>query len=223
MDERLIQEMNSINWWHRIELEPGLFTPGIVRHGEDGSNFEETRFGIPPDLTGKTVLDIGAWDGYFSFACEKRNAKQVLAVDVPRERGGNWGGTAGFNFAKKVLASSAQFQEASVEDDLTHLGRFDITLQFGVLYHLRNLLPALTNTFNVTNEFTLLETAVLPAAMDRTPEVPMAAFLHGYHNDPTNYWYPNLRCLANMLTFVGYRNVYLIHSRDDRATVKAVK
>jgi tRNA (mo5U34)-methyltransferase len=220
MNAALLNEMNSIKWWHRIELEPGLYSPGIVKHGDDGSNYEEYRFGIPHDLTGKTVLDIGAWDGYFSFACEKRNAKSVLAVDVPVDKGGNWGGTAGFNFAKKVLNSKVEFKETSVEE-LSALGTFDITLQFGVLYHLQNLLPALKSTFNATREFTLLETAVLPKKMDHHPKLPLAGFLHGHVNDPTNYWYPNLKCLEDMLKFVGYKDVQLVWAGDDRVTVKA--
>ena len=234
MEAALLDEMNSIKWWHRIELEPGLFTPGIVRHDGDGlprfwgfrsrrfSNYEEDRFGIPKDLTGKTVLDIGAWDGYFSFACEKRNAKSVLAVDVPMDKGGNWGGTAGFNFAKKVLNSKVEFKEASVED-LSALGMFDITLQYGVLYHLHDLLPALKSTFNATREYTLLETAVLPKKMDREPKLPLAGFLHGHANDPTNFWYPNLKCLEEMLKFVGYVDVQKVWSGGDRVTVKAIK
>src|SRR5262249_61156859 len=36
---------------------------------------------IPDDLSGKTVLDIGAWDGYFSFEFERRGA-HVLAIDT---------------------------------------------------------------------------------------------------------------------------------------------
>jgi len=36
---------------------------------------------IPADLTGKSVLDIGAWDGFFSFEFERRGAKRVLADD----------------------------------------------------------------------------------------------------------------------------------------------
>ena len=38
--------------------------------------------GIPQDLTGKTVLDVGANDGFYSFLCEQRGAKKVLAVDL---------------------------------------------------------------------------------------------------------------------------------------------
>lgn len=34
-----------------------------------------------PDLSGKTVLDIGAWDGYFSFEAERRGAARVVALD----------------------------------------------------------------------------------------------------------------------------------------------
>lgn len=34
-----------------------------------------------PNLRGKTVLDIGAWDGFFSFEAERRKAARVLALD----------------------------------------------------------------------------------------------------------------------------------------------
>lgn len=34
-----------------------------------------------PDLTGKTVLDVGAWDGFFSFTAEERGAKRVVSFD----------------------------------------------------------------------------------------------------------------------------------------------
>src|SRR5215210_1776907 len=37
---------------------------------------------IPGDLSGKSVLDIGAWDGYFSFEFERRGAERVLAIDT---------------------------------------------------------------------------------------------------------------------------------------------
>ena len=220
MNKQLMDEMNSIKWWHRIELEPGLFTPGEVRHGEDGGDYASTRFGIPKDLVDKTVLDIGAWDGFFSFECEKRGAARVLAVDVPASKGGNWGRTKGFNFAKKVLNSKVEFQEASVED-LSSLGSFDITLQYGVLYHLQNLLPALKSTFRATREYTLLETAVLPASMNGNPEAPLAGFLWGYDNDKSNFWYPNYKCLEEMLRFVGYSRVELIYDMGSRVTLKA--
>ncbi len=38
------------------------------------------RFPIPADLSGKRVLDIGAWDGWFTFEMERRGA-EVVAID----------------------------------------------------------------------------------------------------------------------------------------------
>jgi tRNA (mo5U34)-methyltransferase len=34
-----------------------------------------------PELCGKTVLDVGAWDGFFSFEAERHGAKRVVALD----------------------------------------------------------------------------------------------------------------------------------------------
>ena len=39
------------------------------------------------DFAGKTVLDLGCWDGYWSFYAERRGAKHVLATD---DRTQNW-------------------------------------------------------------------------------------------------------------------------------------
>ena len=36
---------------------------------------------IPTDLNGMKILDIGANDGFYSFLCESRGAKRILAVD----------------------------------------------------------------------------------------------------------------------------------------------
>ena len=34
-----------------------------------------------PDLRGRSVLDVGAYDGYFSFAAERLGAARVVALD----------------------------------------------------------------------------------------------------------------------------------------------
>ena len=34
-----------------------------------------------PDFRGRSVLDIGAWDGYYSFLAERRGAARVVALD----------------------------------------------------------------------------------------------------------------------------------------------
>jgi tRNA (mo5U34)-methyltransferase len=62
-------------WWHSIPID-GLTTPGTVSPERQR---EFTRHW--PDVRGKTVLDIGAYDGYFSFEAEARGASRVVALD----------------------------------------------------------------------------------------------------------------------------------------------
>lgn len=61
-------------WYHSIDLGNGLVTPGWAPIDAD-------RYSIPDDLTGKRVLDIGAWDGYWTFEAIKRGAAEVVAIE----------------------------------------------------------------------------------------------------------------------------------------------
>ena len=61
-------------WYHRIELPSGIVTPGT-------EPVHAAKYAIPDDLTGKRVLDIGAWDGYWTWEALKRGAKEVIAID----------------------------------------------------------------------------------------------------------------------------------------------
>jgi len=64
---------NSVVWYHTLDLGHGVVTDGFCTSylGEDEL----------PDFEGKTVLDIGAWDGYYSFLAERRGASRVVALD----------------------------------------------------------------------------------------------------------------------------------------------
>ena len=55
-----------------------MATKGVKTRESLQSELESLRL---PDLRGKTVLDIGAWDGFFSFEAERRGARRVLALD----------------------------------------------------------------------------------------------------------------------------------------------
>ena len=84
--DALRTEVSSIPWWHSIDLGDGVITPGI-----DDSPRKLHRLRLPQDLTGKSVLDIGAWDGFFSFEAERRGASRVLALDSYAWNGSTWG------------------------------------------------------------------------------------------------------------------------------------
>jgi tRNA (mo5U34)-methyltransferase len=124
------------NWYHRIEVHPGVVTPGI---NDTQKNIEILdRIGLPKDVRGKRVLDVGAADGAFSFLMEQRGAAEVVAVDYRAAD------HTGFHIAAQLLGSRAHYHV----DNVYHLsrekyGEFDIILFLGVLYHLRNPLLAI--------------------------------------------------------------------------------
>src|SRR5688572_16639032 len=68
-------------WYHTIDLGDGVVTPGIFDHRP-----LLDQYGLPADLTGLSVLDAGAANGFFSFEFERRGASRVLAVDIPTSR-----------------------------------------------------------------------------------------------------------------------------------------
>lgn len=226
-----IKEMQSIKWRHRIHIGQNLegkqiYTPGNCDHGPDGMEYATCRFGLPSDMKNLTVADIGGWDGYFAFEAEKRGASKVTIFDIDEEKGGNWGKTQGFQFAKKILDSQVTYVNASIYDLSLANGfkPYDVTLFYGVLYHLKAPLIALERLFEMTKEngYSLIETALSQETWGAAPASSWV-FMPGYDNDPTNYFYPTLTALLATLYFVGYQEVEIMFSNEERCTVKAIK
>lgn len=197
----LKNEVAKIEWWQRIDLGHGIVTPGR------GNNFKTLpALELPDDLTGKTVLDVGAWDGFFSFEVEKRNAARVLATDSFSWYGEGWGTKAGFELARKVLDSKVEDMDIDVlELSPEKVGTFDLVLYLGVLYHMRYPLLSLERVYSVTGDQLILETQVDMLGYRR----PAMAFYPGAesHGDPTNWVGPNPKCVVAMLEAVGFKEI----------------
>jgi tRNA (mo5U34)-methyltransferase len=219
----LREEAAAVNWFHSIELAPGFVTPGRA----------DTSAQIPrlhlPDLTGKTVLDVGAWDGFFSFEAERRGASRVVALDTfSWQARGEGTGKAGFELARRALGSKVEDVEVEVMDisPETVGGSFDVVLFLGVLYHLRHPFLALEKLRSVTNELLILETHVDMVGGRR----PAMAFYPGteLEDDWTNWWGPNPAAVKGMLEQSGFAETRQVHPRSalpGRAarTVRALK
>ncbi len=204
--EALKRDVAQIRWFHTIDLGRGVITPGV-----DDSQEKLARLGLPERLDGVTVLDVGAWDGFFSFEAERRGAARVLATDDFCWDGGGWGTQGGFELARRALASRVEAQKIDVLDLSPHsVGVFDLVLFLGVLYHMRHPLLALEKVFSVTGRQLILETGV---DMMFFPQ-PAMAFYPGAEaaGDPTNWWGPNPAAVEAMLRTVGFRQIRL-HSR----------
>jgi tRNA (mo5U34)-methyltransferase len=196
----LRRQVETIRWFHTIDLGSGIVTPGET-HPE--RILPRLRL---PDLTGREVLDVGAWDGFFSFAAERRGAARVLATDSFSWGGRGWGTRAGFDLARAALGSHVEDAEVDVMDlDPAALGTFDVVLFLGVLYHLRDPVTALERVAAVTRDMLVVETEVA-MLLHRQPA---AAFYPGAElgNDPTNWWAPNPAAVLGMLRLAGFRRV----------------
>ena len=183
-----------------------------MTRGADNTPLRLSRLHLPADLSGLSVLDIGAWDGFFSFEAERCGAARVVATDYYSWHGLGWGtgqGKAGFELAREVLGSRVEDVDLDVMDlSAERIGRFDLVLFLGVLYHLPNPLLALERVASVTANLLVMETVVDMVGFGR----PAAAFYPGreLNGDPTNWWGPNAAAVHGMLQTRG------IHARRHR-------
>ena len=199
---KLRKEVEKINWWHKIDFGNGVITPGIDITPEKLEWIQMSQ-----NLVGKSVLDIGAWDGFFSFEAERRGASRVLAIDSHVWKNG---AKVGFELARKVLGSKVEDKEIDVMDvSPENIGIFDYVLFLGVLYHLRHPLLALEKISSVTRDQLVLETHVELIGGKR----PVMAFYpeNEINEDSTNWCGPNPAAIKSMLHDVGFTKVKCIY------------
>jgi tRNA (mo5U34)-methyltransferase len=161
---------------------------------------------LPSSLEGKTVLDIGAWDGFLSFEAERRGAARVLATDSFCWSGEGWGTKEGFDTAREILGSRVEDQEIDVmELSPEAIGVFDLVLFAGVLYHMRHPFLAIEKVASVTADQLILDTHT--AMVDETRPVMLFYPDSELNDDATNWWGANPAAVEAMLRDVGFTRI----------------
>lgn len=186
------------DWYHAFDFGNGVKSKPRYPYPEIWQATE--RFLDAVDFRGKTVLDIGCWDGYWSFYAERRGARSVLATDMSTQR---WGATRGFEIAHEIYNSRVRYQGNLSVYDIVSLGsRFDIILFLGVYYHLTHLVTGITALRHTVEEGGLL--LVEGSAINNTEKSYME-FLYGKGDEPeridtSNWTTPTRRCLRDILS-----------------------
>ena len=194
---------DRLRWFHSIDLGDGIITKGRKSLESIQRNAE---IAFKGGVDGRTVLDIGAWDGAFSFEAERRGAAHVLSTDHFSWIGAGWGRKESFDFARMALASRVEAKIIDVPDiSPDTVGRFDIVLFLGVLYHMLHPLLMLERIAPVVSELLVVETETALDDEDR----PAMVFFPGaeLNNDATNWWAPNITCMKAMLQHVGFTRI----------------
>lgn len=190
--------VDAIHWFHSIELAGGVVTSGVK---SKATLKAEAALVFKYPVAGKTVLDIGAWDGFFSFEAERLGAADVLSTDSFCWGGPGWGTKAGFDFAHLSLRSRCRSLEIDVFDlDPKASGQFDVVLFLGVFYHLRDPRGGLERAAAMSRDQIVVETVTA----NNETSLPAMQFAPGFDDDATNFWIPNLACLEGMLRTFGF-------------------
>jgi tRNA (mo5U34)-methyltransferase len=206
------EQAEAIKWWHRMDLGDGVITNGPDPAEEKGKvwKLDEKLF------KGKTVLDIGTWDGYFSFLAERLGAKEVTALDIGTKKG--------FDFAHKVYNSKVKFVIQNIMTSTPEeLGTFDVVLYPGVLYHMKFPYLSLHKVAGLVKEggklFVETHTCMVPDNLSVMMFYPNRELA----NDPTNWWGPNNRCVKEMLETLNFKIDLHGNTGGDRFAYHATK
>jgi tRNA (mo5U34)-methyltransferase len=197
--------VNAISWYHKMTLPGGIVTPG-----ESDTSRGLPRLRLPERLDGLSVLDIGAWDGFYSFEAKRRGADRVLATDSYSWTGPGWGSKAGFLLAREALGLEVEDLDIDVmELSPERVGRFDVVLLLGVLYHLKDPITAVERAASITDRLLVVETVTNLAWLP----VPAARLFVGseLNDDDTNWWAMNTRALQALLKGSGFREVETVY------------
>lgn len=191
-------------WFHEMVLAPGVTTPGSK---DQRILATEARCVFSPlHVSGRTVLDVGAWNGFFSFEAKRRGASRVLATDSFTWRHPDYRGREALELAREALALDVETQDIDVMELPPELGAFDIVLFLGVFYHLIDPIAALARLRPLTGGVLVVETHQDALQLDR----PGMIFYPGdeLDSDPTNWWGPNPAAMRGLLRQAGFARVF---------------
>jgi tRNA (mo5U34)-methyltransferase len=230
--EEILSELERLQpWFHRIDLGGGLYTKTESVMGEPVDHpagpWETIGKCLPESLRGKSVLDVGCNAGFYAIEAKRRGAARVLGVDGQRQH------VRQAVFVRKALGLDIEYRRMNVyELNRRTVGEFDVTLALGLIYHLKHLVLALENLYEVTRELLVVETAVMPP--ERTP----ASFIHplgeaemrlhplAYVENPSgakeqvfNWFLPGVEALKALLGQTGFQEVEVVEVKAERAVV----
>jgi 2-polyprenyl-3-methyl-5-hydroxy-6-metoxy-1,4-benzoquinol methylase len=206
------------HWGHNHDFGDGNVYAGRMgnRHVDVVARFV-AEFGLPTDLAGKRVLDIGVWTGGTSLLLVAMGATVVALEEVAK-------------YAETVNFLAQSF---GVEDRLTCLPRslyealpmfadeFDFVVYSGVIYHVSDPLLSLRLVFSVLKDggACLLETAGFDSA-ERLCRYEGPEIVHGgqpgeLNRGGWNYFIPSTGCLEAWCRDAGFQDARAVYDLPD--------
>jgi len=207
-------------WHHDFEIVPGVRTNGTYN---PSGMWNELR--LPADLSGTSVADVGASNGYFSFEARRRGAR-VVAFDFRHKDNSGFGLAQYINGMSDIEHHQVNVLELAAERH----GQYDVVLALGLLYHISDPYLALARCAALARERLLMESYCIDSIVtDDLRDQPVMRFIsdpvrfptHGHVNyDRSNFWGFTSVCLQRMVEDVGF-SVERARVHDDRVLIDA--
>jgi tRNA (mo5U34)-methyltransferase len=165
-DDEIRAKIESFPVWHyRFDLRghrTPIFDPGHVnRHAQREAYFFRPLVDLcGGSLRGRRVLDLGCNAGYWSLLAAEAGCDFVLGIDGRPEHVDQ----SNFVFeVKGIDRSRYEFRAADIYDALGRdLGRFDVVLCLGLLYHVSEPMRLLDLISRVNDDLLVIDTALSP-------------------------------------------------------------
>jgi hypothetical protein len=152
-------------WFYRFQLPSGRITdsylpeyaqPIHTTREQMMSQFLDEEFGQQFDQL--RCVDLACHEGFFSHKLAAKGFKEVVGVDARPEH------IEHANLIQRVYShQNLSFKVGDIQKmEARELGSFDMTLLFGILYHLENVVGALRLAHSITKKVCLIETQVTP-------------------------------------------------------------
>jgi len=206
---RLRERLDEIDWYQTQELAPGLVTPGMF-----DLRPLIPRYGIPEDLAGTRILEVGTFEGFWAFELERRGAA-VTALDVDRVQALDWpprlrpeedgARGEGFALAREALGSSVERVGMTIYEATPEGlgGAFDLVFCASVLIHLRDPMLALERMAALCRGRLILAEEY----SRRLRFVPLAAAEFRGETPWMTWWRPSIRTWLSMVRAAGFDDV----------------
>jgi len=143
---RRISELGGDRWYQHFELAGDESSTGRF------DRQQTCDLVFPPDMAGKTVLDIGTREGLFCFEAMKRGARRAVGFEISAEF------VERARKLSEILELPAEFLQVDAETYRTE-ETFDDVLALNVLHHVRNPFLLLEKLIEMTDERLILEVA----------------------------------------------------------------
>lgn len=165
MNDALRQRIFARKWFYEFELPDGTRTESYV--SPEVKSIHPVRYRVLADVVRQRFggdwselrcVDLACHEGFFTLQLALGGCREVLGLDGREEHVDN-----AALISRAYDLANLEFARADIETlDPGPLGTFDVTLLFGVLYHVHDAIGLLRTARALTRGVCVIETQVAP-------------------------------------------------------------